>query len=277
MNKILSLFIVVAFFGAVGTLHATVGGENLIDSLTYNPENESVYYVEQNFGGKGCPPELFKMSLASGKSDVVFPCAEDFNNAREKISSITSSFKRLDALNFKKNDITIDLTFVRAENYSAEYAEVLTNHFTATVYQNGQKVADFPVQGCSTKQPFTFQGYSIPGFNKKIVVLVSAKGNCFEGGYIDEYVHVVGGVNVIDRAPVNFYKGLSPLLPNEGNYVIYAGDKVTVAPSPVLSTTTRVDTDIKAIPRAPERTVLILSTLLAFFVGLFIAFLFKKK
>lgn len=106
-------------------------------------------------------------------------------------------------------------------------------HFIASVYQNGKKIKEIPLTGCSINQPYTVQGYAIPGFNKKIVVLISGKNNCFEGGYIAELLYVVGGVDVLDRSVSgNFLKGPSALLPNESNLVMYAQGTATSTPTP---------------------------------------------
>jgi len=231
MRNIHTLSLGLVIFGIASVAHATVGGDKLINSFTYNPEDESVYYVSEDFGGRGCPPELRKLSLASGLYDIVVPCGDDAQTTQTAIRSITTDFKPLTPLDLRKNDIAIDLTFDRSEQYSPEVTEIVRSHFTATVYQHGKSISTFPVQGCSISQPFIFQGYSIPGYDKKIAMLVSAKGDCFEGGYIYETLYVVSGVSGLDKTAVTFYKGSTPLLPNEGNYVVYEHE------SPVTSNT----------------------------------------
>ena len=204
MKRIFRICIILAFFSTVSIVSATVGGEKHMDSFTYNPANESVYYIKSDFGGRGCPPELFKMSLVSGKTDIVIPCGDDMNDVlNRKIQAATSGFKPLIPFELGTHAIAINVAFVRSEQYSPEIDEISMSHFTATVYQDEKKVYDFPVQGCSAGQPFTFQGYSIPGYDKKIIVRLTTKGDCFEGGYKYDTAHVVGGVTGFYTIPAD--------------------------------------------------------------------------
>lgn len=251
--KISPVLSTLLFVATIQSAFATVGGPTIIYDFTYNPANESVYYIKQDFGGRGCPPELLALSLNTEKVTTVFSCSEGEVMSQEQvaatITTTTNGFKTLTPLNLKSNAIMIDLRFIKTETYGSESDEVMRRHFLATVYQSGRKVVEFAITGCTIDQPFTFQGYSIPGFNKKILLLSSAKGNCAEGGYINESLHVIGGVDNLDKtATGNFYKGVTPLLPNEGNLVVYEADSlkftaVTTADSsttpPVTETSTK--------------------------------------
>jgi hypothetical protein len=249
----INLFIVSISIFTLETAHATVGGETLIWDFKYNPANESVYYELSDGGGRGCPPQLFSLSLNSEKSSTAFSCSEGEQLSREqvdsKINAIASGFKPLLPLSLKNNAIAIDVNFVKAETYGVGSNDILLRHFTATLYQNGKKVKEFPLTGCSLDQPFTFQGYSIPGFNKKIIVLVSAVNNCAEGGYIYESLQVVGGVDNLDKTVVdNFHKGTSPLSPNIGNVVIRESDTVSTVQGNPNSTSTIVSNESVKLP-----------------------------
>lgn len=221
----------------VNNVLATVGGPTFIYDFRYNPLDESVYYIKQDFGGRGCPPELIRLSLNSGKTDIAYSCSEgekiiSLDNytspANLEINKIIKDFKSLAPLSLKDNSISIDINFVSEENYSPEVNEVVRRHFTASIYQNGTKVNELPITGCNLNQPFTFQGYSIPGFEKKIILLLSTRGDCFEGGYINENLYVVGNVGGLNKtSSTNFYKDLSALTPNEGNLVIFESDKLS--------------------------------------------------
>lgn len=227
-NYLFSIFLLILTISIFTTtkVNATVGGETVIWDFKYNPVDESVYYMNANYGGRGCPPELMKTSLNSEKSTVVFSCNQaeklGFEKVNSEINKITQDFKPLTTLNLKANNISMDIKFVKSENYSSEVNEIMRRYFTASIYQNGKKIKELPITGCSLDQPFTFQGYSILGFNKKIIMIISAKGDCFEGGYISERLYVVGGVDNLDKTPSgNFFKTTSPLTPNEGNLVVY--------------------------------------------------------
>ena len=232
------LFILLAGTNAA---HATVGGPTFVYDFTYNPANESVYYVKNSESGRGCPPELLKISLATGNSQVAYSCDEgerlivpangySISPVNAKIASLTNGFKPLTPIHLKKNDLSVDVRFVNYENISPEVSEILKANFIASVSQAGKKLVEFPIVGCKETQPFTLAGYAIPGFEKKIVLLLSAKGDCWEGGYINENLHVVGGVTVLDRASVvDFAKDNSPLIAANGTIEVFAADNKVVA------------------------------------------------
>ncbi len=277
---VFAVVMVVSLFTAIPT-YATVGGETFIHNFTYNPTNESVYYIMQNAGGRGCPPELLKLSLASGKTDIVYSCDDGekagyeygSSGANDEINKMIEGLKPLTPLSLKANHIAIDVTFTSAdsENYSPDTNEVFRRHFTASVYQNNKKVSEFPIVGCNITQPFLFQGYAIPGFDKKIVLLLSTKGDCFEGGYIGETLHVVSGLANLDRSQMtNFYKGNSALTPNEGNLVVYEADKVSIA----------TDTDSKSDSQTQSKKSIVLTigiSIITLLIGLLLGKLVYKK
>lgn len=239
-------FLGVMFFSSPAG--ATVGGPSYVHSFTYNPANQSVYYIKNDMGGRGCPPELFKLSLETGVHTVVYSCeqaesslsgegSQDPYYIQSEFAKITDGFKNLIPINLKKNKIAVDVAFIRSEFYEPGSSEILRREFSAVVYQGEKKISSVGVTGCSLDQPFVFAGYEIPGFQKKMILLLSAKDNCFEGGYIGERLSVLGGLDSVNRidAP-NAYKGESALIPNEGTLVVYEND-----PAPkfdVVSTTT---------------------------------------
>ncbi len=236
-NNLLIFALAVFAFSLISSANvalATVGGPTYIYNFKYNPQDESVYYTKSDFGGRGCPPELRKMSLSTGVHSTVYSCEQgekllsggeyDVSKVNAEINRITAGFKDLTSLSLKKSAISIDVNFVRSEKDS-EYNEIQRSLFTASVYQGGNKVTDLSIQGCNLEQPFLFEGYSIPGFDKKIALLLSTKGDCFEGGYIGETLHVVGGVLNLDKSSyTNSYKGESALVPHEGTLLIFEAD-----------------------------------------------------
>lgn len=207
-----SLF-TVAFFaifslGFISTAHATVGGPNLIYDFRYSHADESVYYKVSDQGGRGCPTMLDKISLETEQVSDFYSCNDgeaavrSFYNpsgpngnyypggleqVAKDITDIIKNFKPLTPLVLKNNGIEIDIQFQKPFYYgSVADNDVAYRIFNAIVYQRGVKVDQFEITGCSIDQPFLFQGYAIPGFNKKIVILSSAKGDCAEGGYIEK-------------------------------------------------------------------------------------------
>jgi hypothetical protein len=251
-----TLFTVAGLSGSVKNVLATVGGPTFIHSFTYNPQDESVYYVKVSESGRGCPPELIKMSLSSGKHDIVYSCEKgeqllsdgnyDMTRVSNEINKIITNFKLLTPLNLTSNKISIDVTFVGTEKIAPDSNEIKNATFTASVYQDNKKIADLPIQGCTKDQPFTFAGYAIPGFEKKIVLLLSTKGDCFEGGYTDETLYVVGGIQNLDtKNSINFYKGSSALPSHEGTLLVFEADNHETNLTPASSTESITPTDSK--------------------------------
>lgn len=289
MQKI--LFTMVSFFVAFAYLphaHATVGGPTVIDSFKYNPADESVYYTLLSESGRGCPPLLMKISLNSGKSTIVLSCEQGEALARNKdynqsiavvnteIARRTEGFKKLIPISLPNNKITVDVDFLREKRLEGSPEWIMGRDFTGTFYQNNMKITEFPVFGCNLEQPFTFAGYAIPGFEKKIILLLSTKGDCWEGGYTYEAPYVVGGMKVLDRTHANFWKSSSPLVPNEATLVVFEKDEPVS--SPVLSSTSPASPSPLS-PRANEYPIgaLVAVGVLALLLGVTLGGTFFKK
>ena len=276
-----SLLLVVLFsLLGVGQVQATVGGPTFIYDFKYNPVDESVYYVKISESGRGCPPELMKISLNNGKSEVVFSCSDGEKLSSEtlvssEINKITKDFKLLTPLNLRENNIAIDINFLNSENYSPEINELLRRNFSASVYQINNKVTDFTIPGCKMEQPFVFAGYAIPGFDKKIILLSSAVNDCNEGGYIYETLYVIGGVDNLNKNYwSNSYKQASALAPNEGSIVVYEADK------PNISTTDVPSQDVNNSKNSPNIYFYILGAfvvIILILVGIVLGRLSAKK
>lgn len=235
------LFLVVSCAVVIFPHHAsaTVGGPTVLHGFTYNPTDESVYYIQNSFSGRGCPPILKKISLNSGNISDVYSCEQgekdaykngvyDASLAMTEINKIINGFKPLSPISLKDNSLSIDVNFINSEKSSYTPPEIIRSNFSALVYQDSKKVTDFTLTGCTTKQPFLFEGYAIPGFEKKIVLLSSTKGDCIEGGYTNETIHVVGGLRTIQK---EFYtttaKGVSALVPHEGTLLVYEPETIS--------------------------------------------------
>jgi len=297
MNKKLFVALLIASSALTASYaNATVGGPTTINTFTYNHADESVYYISRNSGGRGCPPVLNKLSLNSGKSDIVFSCSDgedlmfknnyDYSAVSNKIADLTRGFKELTPINLKKNNIFVDVDFNRTEKYK-EIDDVLRTHFIASVYQDGIKITDLPIAGCNLDQPFTFAGYAIPGFNKKIVLLSSTKGDCFEGGYIYETLHMLGGVDNLDKTYAfgSYYKS-GILIPNEATLVVYEQDSFEPEKIPetapnnsnenIVEENSEIDVENTSDKKTSTSTVLI-ALLIAVFAGIIIGRLFSKN
>lgn len=218
----LSIFILSPFF-----TNATVGGPTTINDFKYNRTDESIYYILNSYSGKGCPPMLYKIGLESEKNDAVYSCEEGFeflqSNPQSPIytqfNEITNGFKNLTPIHLKDNGIEIDVNY-KGEGETNPVAE--SKRVEVVVYQNGNKIDEFQTTSCNLDQPFIFEGYQIPGFEKKIILLMSAKRNCFEGGYIEETLYVINNVSNLDKTrTTNFYKTHEILTPDESSLIVF--------------------------------------------------------
>ncbi len=253
------LFFIISILG-IQTAEATVGGPSYINNFKYNPKDESVYYTEYDHGGRGCPPTLSKISLVDSKVSIVYSCdegmalidktyAENKNyelastKVTEEINKITKDFKDLSPINLKSNEININLKFQKEIKSEFDPEFIMNSAFNATIVKGDKNLLETSIYGCDARQPFSFLGYSIPGFDKKIVILQSAKSDCMEGGYIRESLIVLGGLDNIDKTPLNFYKGNEALVPNEGTLIVYSGLE-NIIPSDEVSTSTEKNKNI---------------------------------
>lgn len=221
---------------------ATVGGPTTIGSFSYNPADESVYFMQFDFGGRGCPPILNKISLNTGKVETVYSCEQgsEFLSTQGtygdhliygEISKITEGFKPLQPISLKRNKIEIDVSF-GSEQFIDDTDYVIGTTFDATLTQDGAKLSEFAINGCNLDQPFVFQGYDLPGFEKKIVLLISTKEDCFEGGYTRETLQIIPGISNIDRTRLsNSYKYSDSLAPNESTLIVYEEDSIPIIDS----------------------------------------------
>lgn len=200
--------------------HATVGGPTYIGDFHYNRADESIYYQVNEQSGRGCPTLLYKTSLENRVTTPVINCdqAEAIVNAstnqqdryyglRTTYADMLSAMKPLSPIALNQSNISIDVAYVNESTFGTGPDSFVSHrNFIANVYQNGTKVDSFEITGCSVNQPFVFLGFTIPGFEKKIVILSSAKSDCYEGGYIREKLHVVGNVSNINKDYINVYK-----------------------------------------------------------------------
>lgn len=223
--------------------------------------------------------EKTEIAYSCSQGEKLVPVYNSTSPVSTEINRITKDFRPLTPFNLKNNNISVDINFINEENYSPEINEVVKRNFSASVYQNGLKIDEFKITGCNLNQPFIFQGYIIPGFEKKIILLLSTRGNCFEGGYIDENLYVVGGVNNLDKTPLtNFYKDSSALAPNEGSLVVFESDKVS---NEITKTPTEIQvptsTEQQKFPTMTLIIVAALSLIIGTIIGTVSSKIFSKK
>ena len=215
-----------------GEVLATVGGPTYLSEIAYNASNNAIYYLVNNYGGKGCPPIIHSINLANNQNTEVKTCDEvlqeyfkdysEENNQkyRQFISDFYENLSHpyLGSVSLKKNKINVN---VRALSEHVENGEKYWTEFRATITQDNKDVAKIDFRGCDKEQPHVFEGYKIPN-SDAMVGLISNKSNCFEGGYTGEALYPIKNVKYYATGIVRGFKGSSATEPNLGNLTVYA-------------------------------------------------------
>jgi len=228
MNKPYLFFVTLVVLFIANSASATVGGPVYISSLVFNGQDNSIYYMINDYGGRGCPLIINKINLSTLKNSEIkscdqvekeFPYSEEniqkYNQFRENI------FKNLPfvgSISLKKNNIDINVKFLskHIENDSVSWSK-----FRATLFQDKKEIGQIDFNGCAKDQPHVFEGYIIPN-SSSMALLISNIGDCFEGGYIKESLRVIKNVKFYDKNLIRGYKADSATELNSGNMVVYA-------------------------------------------------------
>lgn len=226
-STIFGTAIAVAFLLNVSITNATVGGPTLIHSLQYSSSKpQEIIFEAQNYGGKGCPPEIFSLDLNTGAIKTVVDCddvdwdlAQNGYNAKLEytLSQYPSLLRHID-LNI--NNITAEVTVTGEEKYNPNAGFFGRTDYRLDVFQNGVKKGSYNYSGCSVDQPHVIEGYTVPN-TRNLVLLVSSKGDCFEGGYAVERLFVVPNVTFSDIKSLPL-KGSKEASPGPGNLYLMA-------------------------------------------------------
>lgn len=241
MNKISILFVVALFLlMSASNVSATVGGPTTIDRLSYSPNENSLYYVVHDGGGRGCPPIIEKINLSTKERTQLKSCDEiestyyrDESSAARYIQFLEDTFKypnvkTLSIISLSRNNISILVDYVGEHRFD-EYN--VSSDFRATISQDNQKKGVIDFIGCYEDQPNVFKGYIIPDTNK-MALEISRIGDCFEGGYAKDDVYILDDINFQDINPVGYYNYSSEPGVHRGNLVVFAQDSKTVSSVP---------------------------------------------
>lgn len=221
---------------------ATVGGPTYISDIVYHVPSNSIYYLENSSDGRGCPQIIRSLGLTSMEDVEIKTCDEIFqqffsNTGGEEayLQFVADTYKNLSYLeninylgsvSLKKNNIDINVEFI-SENLD-EYGDKYSSGFEAIISQDGKILARKSFLGCSKDQPHIFEGYRIPDTNA-MAILISSKGDCWEGGYTRESLFIVRNVEYYDTNIVRYFKEKSATDLNIGNVVVYASTKNLVS------------------------------------------------
>ena len=118
-------------------------------------------------------------------------------NQQKYVQFIHDTYQNLSYLgsvSLKKNNIDIKVEFI-SEN-KAEDGEVYWREFDAIIAQDGKALTRTRFRGCSKDQPHIFEGYRIPNTDV-MAILISNKGDCFEGGYVRESLSNLKGPKIL--------------------------------------------------------------------------------
>ena len=266
MSKLYTFLIIGSLFIA-GSAFATVGGATYVSEVAFSATGNAVYYKVHDEGGRGCPPIVHKIDLVTLLDSEVkscdqveqeFPYSEaNTQKYNQFITDIYQNLSYLGSVSLKKNNIDIKVEFL------SEYVQddfIFWNNFQATIIQDGKEISKIDFKGCAKDQPHVFEGYRIPN-SDKIAILISNKGDCFEGGYVKEILSVVKGIKYYDENIVRSFKSASATEPNAGNMVVYVG---TSEPTPQPEET----------PSSNKNTIY---AILAIILGLGLGYFFGRK
>lgn len=186
---------------STGDVFATVGGPQYISNITYDSQNKVVYYLHHDEGGMGCPPILMKIDLITKSNVPIRSCQEFFEQSNleweeaymenEKfIDDIIQGLPELSEINLEDININIETKTVSDEMLGGE---LWATNFESTIIQNDVEKAKINFTGCLPDQINNFKGYAIPD-SDILLILVSRKSDCFEGGYLGEDIYTVNGI-----------------------------------------------------------------------------------
>lgn len=224
----LFLLAVFSFLTSTEKVFATVGGPTYISGIASDATNKFLYYTVNDGGGRGCPPIVHKVDLNTLQDAPVKSC-DDFEKEfpyteaglqayNQFISSVYENFLYLGSVSLEKNNITVDVKFISEEIQEGYGDSPVWSNFRARISQDGRELGSIDFRGCTADQPHIFEGYMIPN-SDTMALLISNKGDCFEGGYVKETLHVISGVKYYDTNIVRSFKTASATEPNVGNVV----------------------------------------------------------
>lgn len=264
---------------------ATVGGPKYISQIAYDASNKSIYYIENNYGGKGCPPVIHSVNIIENQDIQVKNCDEilqeyfrNYNEVsdqkyRQFISDFYGNLSYIGSVSLKKNNITVN---VDAPSERVETGEKYWTEFRATIIQDNEEIAKINFRGCDKEQPHIFEGYRIPN-SDVMAILVSNKGDCFEGGYVMESLYLVRGVKYYDTNIVRNFKEVSATEPNLGNMTIYVSSKDVTGYDDINASTNTQPTQTTPTRQKNLVVTAILFGTVIFFAGMLLGYLIGKN
>ncbi len=244
---ILSVALLLSFVFVTNTTHATVGGPTYISNIqTTSFNSPEIIYEVANQGGRGCPPVIYSQNILTGQTKTLLSCDQ-----AEKLSEIDYQTERevilakypviLDRIDLNKNKVTAATVAINEQEMDEAKGFFGKTDFTIDIFQNAIKKSTLSYSGCSPIQPHIIEGYKAPN-NKSLMLVVSTKGDCFEGGYTLQRIFFVPDITIYDAASLPSVINKDPL-PGPGNISFIAKVPATTAPSAAPKTSTETEKD----------------------------------
>ena len=201
-SLIVGILFLALFMLSAGQSAATVGGPTYIERLSHNPSENALYYLVNSQSGRGCPPIIHKVDLLTGTDTTVVSCSEieanyygpgAFDSAayNQMIENTFRSSNLLTVINLAAHNISAEVEYVGVHRFD-EYNTAAD--FQATIFQDPTDKRVINFTGCRQDQENNLRGYAVPG-SPALVVVASRIGNCFEGGYTQEDLYFITGIN----------------------------------------------------------------------------------
>ena len=208
---------------------ATVGGPTIISEVRTSATGSEIIYVEQNMGGRGCPPEIYKLDLTSGDKSLLVNCRE---SEQDKVAYDAKFAETLAQFPVALNSADLTSLNMRAQvSVTREVKEDLANNvfartdFKVDILRNNQKLRTLEYSGCRPDQAHEFKIYSL--LNQENFLLKSTSiGDCFEGGYNVDKLYLVLGSTRSFSIPSYVYQIIIGLLIGGIAWFAYKGKEI---------------------------------------------------
>lgn len=204
---------------------ATVGEATILSHFVYDEKEKLAYYVVSGMVG-----QVWQYNPRSGEIKKIistagqFPGSIDEEGVKKFEEFLLRPFKPLSRIDLRKNGIDIEVSAISQVRFrdgvTGEFftGDIDPVNLVAKITQNNQEKGEIKFIGCFWSIEYmpdgsfidrdfyelgiNFDGFYIPDSNA-ILLLVSAKGWCHEGGYLRERAFPVTDLNITNPQPLS--------------------------------------------------------------------------
>lgn len=179
----------------VSPVQATVGGPTVISEVRANEAGE-VIYVQQSMSGRGCPPIIYSLDTETGAKNVLVSCdlsEQDLKGYTELFSQTLVQFPTvLESVAFESMGVEMraKINVVREVTEDLENNVFSRTDYSVDILRNDQKLGTLEYSGCKPDQAHEFKIYPLANPDKLLIKSTSI-GDCFEGGYPVDRLHLL--------------------------------------------------------------------------------------